>query len=320
MRLFNCYHPKLVVNKYNKELVVARCGKCPACLDARSSNWVQRLDIEMASHPYTFFGTFQYDEYNVSQLIRLRECDNPNDLPTYIDGDSGEIFSLSDCPDVRQVDIDYCNNTKVLIVCNTKDFQLFIKRLRKHITKYYGETTKLRYYCAFEYGPQTFRSHAHCLFFIDSPLLAKDFAELCAKYWKYGNVFDVHSVSGSASQYVASYVNCFANLPKIYLHPRLRQRALFSKTPPIGSFEFSKETFKELFNKGVGSFTFYRKDVHEFRDVPIWRSLQDKLYPRITAFNRLSHFDRVALYRKGLHPYFRFRYYPRILKMMRSSY
>lgn len=298
MKLISCYHPKVITNKYTGEEVVARCGKCPACLNARAASWVQRLDNEMLMHKYTFFGTFQYDEQNVPQIVLLDEKDRPSKFPAYINYGTGEIYDLADVPDVTPADINYCENTKYLLVPNYKDFQNFIKLLRKYIYEKYSNE-RLRYYAAFEIGPTTFRPHIHSLFFLDSELLAKDFARLCSKCWKYGNVFDLHSVSGSASSYVASYVNSFTNLPKIYSHPRIRQKALFSKCPPIGTFTWTEKTLKQLFDSSSYELPLFRKDVSKFVYVPLWRSLQNNLYPKIVGFDRLSHSDRIILYELG---------------------
>lgn len=319
MRLISCYHPTMVVNKYTGKLVVARCGHCPACLNARASSWVQRLDEECNQHPYVFFATFQYDEQSVNQFIRLRKEDNPNyPLPSYIDSETGHIISLKDIKDYTQADINYCYNTKVLIVHNPRDFQLFIKRLRKYVKSTFN--TNFRYYAAFEYGPQTFRSHIHSLFFVDSSLLSEVFAGLLSFYWKHGFTFDPHLCTGSATQYVASYVNSFARLPKILLHKDIKQKALFSKCPPIGSFTWSKETFRQLFDSQASELTLYGKDIHKFRNVPLWRFVQSRIYPKFTAFNRLSHFDRVCLYRKGFKEIYIKRDYPSIIIDLKSPY
>ena len=115
MKLFNCYHPKIVTNRYTGEKVVARCGKCPACLDARSASWVQRLDEEMLHFKYTFFATLQYDEQHVPQIALLDKNERPSNMPAYINVSTGHVFDLADVSDVTQADINYCENTKFLL-------------------------------------------------------------------------------------------------------------------------------------------------------------------------------------------------------------
>lgn len=297
MRLISCYHPKVVINKYTGKQVVARCGKCPACLDARSASWVQRLDEEMLHHKYTFFATLQFDEQNIFQVVLLDPSDRPNNMPAYINYSTGQIFDLADISDVSPADIQYCEDTKFLGIHNISDYQNFIKSLRKEIFEKYNES--IRYYFALEFGPSTFRPHAHSLFFFSSSLLAKDFGKLLVKHWKYGYVFDPHPVSGSASQYVASYVNSFVSLPAIYRHKDLCQKSLFSKRPPIGSFTWSEETFKRLFDSSLSELTLFRKSSERFIHVPFWRFISDRIYPKIVAFDRLSYTDRITLYELG---------------------
>lgn len=298
MKLISCYHPKVIKNKYSGDIVVARCGKCPACLNARSASWVQRLDNEAMQHRYTFFATLQFDEQHVKQLVLLDPSDRPSKFPSYIDIDSSLIIDLSEVPDVSLADIQYCEDTKYLLVHDPKIFQDFIKRLRKIAYEKYN--ARLRYFIALEYGPTTYRPHGHSLFFFDSELLAKDFEELLSACWKHGCVYGTHPVAGSASSYVASYVNSFASLPKIYLHQDIRQKALFSKCPPIGSFTWSDDDYKRFFDTSVSELTLFKQKSEQFINVPFWRFISCRLYPRIVAFDRLSHYDRITLYRLGL--------------------
>lgn len=298
MKVQSCLHPKVVFNRYLNRSVVARCGKCDACLNARAANWVQRIDQECFYTPYNFFVTFQYDEQHVQQFIRLRPEDNPNRLPSYINSLDGSIISLSDVDNITDKDIKYCNDTKILLVPDISDFQLFLKRLRKDIQKHY-DNAKIRYFCTFEIGPTTFRPHAHCIFFVNSPLLAQDFGKLLDKHWQYGSVFDPHIINGSASQYVASYVNCLVNLPKIYLCKEIRPKSIFSKNPPIGYISKTLANRKELFFSKKDEIVIFKPLSKEFSYVPLWRALRNNLYPFIAKFGSLSYLDRVALYRLG---------------------
>lgn len=299
MKFISCLNPQYVFNPYLKRYVVAACGKCEACLDAHAASWVQRLDIEASDHPFVWFVTFQYDETHVPQVVLLRKEDNPNyPLPSYIDSDTGEIFSLADCKDFEQKDVDFCYETKILNIVNVRDFQLFIKSIRKYAKKHYHAS--FRYFCTFEYGPQTYRPHLHSLFFIDSPLLSENFIELLNKYWNYGCVYQPHLVVGSASSYVASYVNSFYSLPKIYSHPRLRQRSVFSKKPPIGFNDFIRAQVKDIFLKQEFQVSLPLAKKDRFCDVPLWRSIRSFLYPYIPLFSSYTYLERVALYRLGL--------------------
>lgn len=295
MKLINCLNPKMVYNRYTKERVFVRCGKCEACRNARAANWVDRLDIETSLHPFTMFVTLTYDDCHLMQFVRLRPEDCDVDDICYIDSLSGSIISLYDssCYPITNKDVEFCKNTKVLNVINKSDFQLFIKRLRKYVTKHYK--SNFRYFVTFEYGPSTLRSHAHSLFFLDSPLLAENFANLLLKYWKFGTVFDPHYINSSASSYVAQYVNSYYSLPAIFRHKQIRQASLYSKRPPIACYKIRFEELRKLFFTSALTYRFYRDG--KFCDVPLWRSLQYRLYPAVSGFNQLDVIDRITLYR-----------------------
>lgn len=71
----------------------------------------------------------------------------------------------------RRVSVPYGNGTFALLYY--RDAQLFIKRLRKYIDKYFHE--KIRYYIIGEYGTSSLRPHWHLLLFFDSSALAREF-------------------------------------------------------------------------------------------------------------------------------------------------
>ena len=302
MRLIPCYKPKMVLNPYTGEYCYARCGKCNACMDSRAALWVQRLDEEMQHHRYTWFVTFQYDDQHVPQMVRLRKEDIDDKDIAYMDADTGHIISLYDdsVPYPAKKDIKYCYDTKVLLVHNYKDFQSAMKRLRYYATTKYNE--RIRFYSTFEYGPQTFRPHIHTLFFFSSSLLAKDFVKLLDRVWRdrngesLGCVYDPHPVTGSASEYVASYVNSFSHLPKIYLHRDIRQKSTFSKCPPIGISKETSTDLRRLFTEEVDTLTLFRQSSSKFYDVPLWRSLVSRIYPRLQGYCSMSDTDRTKFY------------------------
>lgn len=296
MRVQSCYNPKIIHNPYTGEDITTPCGKCNACRNSRASQWVTRLDLESSCHRYNYFFTLTYDEQHLEQVIRLRKEDS-NHL-CYINGETGELYDLQDIHEqFSKKDFDYVYDTKVLNILSKRDFQLFIKRLRY----YFNETdknAKLRYYLTGEYGPSTYRPHGHCSLWFDSEKCAQKIEILLSKAWTFGCVYDPHRVVGSAAEYVASYINSFASLPKVYLHKGFRPFSLFSKSPALGSLYRLLGTEQELFNNGDYQFRRFDSKTNEFEDVPFWRSLESRLYPRCQRYSSLSFNDRVALYRK----------------------
>lgn len=296
MRVYTCQNPLVITNQYTRQKVVAPCGRCPACLDAKAALWVQRLEQEQYFSKYTWFVTLQFDEQHVNQFIRLRKEDCDNDDILYIDSSTGQIIDFSDPSTLPREKKDYtfCYETKVLLVHNFKDFQDFIKLLRYYAKNRFN--ANFRYWITCEYGPSTFRPHAHCQFFFNSSELHQGFRELLTFCWKHGNVYDPHPTSGSAASYVASYVNQFTHLPSILRHKAIRQRALFSKRPPIGACQFSEAKIKEIFLSAACEIRLFSPTKSKFVDVPMWRYLQDRLFPRCQRYNVLSPYDRKQLY------------------------
>ena len=296
MKVCNCYHPKNIINPYTGERQVVSCGKCNACRNLKAKHWVTRCDLESACHRYCWFVNLSYDDYNVPQIVRLRQEDS-NHI-TYIDPSTAELFDSFDIHEqFEPKDVQYCYDTKVLDILYPRDFQLFIKRLRYYFRQV-DKNAQLRYYITGEYGPRTYRCHAHCLIWFDSELCNKQFEELLHKSWSFGNIYQPHPVEGSAAQYVSSYINSFASLPKIYLHKGIRPFSLKSSNPALGSMYPLLGKEQELISRGDTTFRRFNPKTRKFEDVPFWKSLEDRLYPRCQRFSSLTHDDRVSLYRK----------------------
>lgn len=295
-RLMNCLNPKTIRNKYTGELITCRCGKCIVCRNSHAATWVQRLEQEAMYHKYVLFATLQYDEQHVPQMVRLPF--NPSDGYSYLVSETSEIIRLVDCPNEESRDplkeIQFIKDSKVLNILNKNDFQLFIKRLRKQFREL--DNAQLRYFIALEIGPQTYRPHGHLLLFFESDLCAQNISKMLVKAWRNGTVYDPHYVSGDASQYVASYVNCTTNLPKIYLHKSIRPCALFSKNPPIGTYKNDFIDLRKLFFDASGEMRLFVKSHKDFVHVPLWRSLRSRLFPRCPRYNNLDSQTRRLLY------------------------
>lgn len=298
MNFVSCYNPKVITNRYTGERVTCSCGKCNACLNTRAANWVRRLDMEADCHKYVLFTTLTYDDFQVNQIVRLRKEDY-NGL-AYIDSENGEVLDMSEInSNFSKKDVEYCYETKVLDVLQKRDFQGFIKRLRSHFD-YCSKGAKLRYFLCGEYGPTTYRPHGHLLLFFDDPKCASEIEVLLSKSWSYGVIYDPHFVHGSASKYVAGYLNSVTRLPKCYLHKSIRPFTLFSKNPAIGTLYPNISDVKNLFETGQTDFVRLDKSKSVFVHEPLLQCVETRLYPRCPRFGLLSDNDRIKLYGKIL--------------------
>lgn len=103
------------------------CGQCVGCRMQKSREWANRCMMELQYHESSYFVTLTYDNDHV-----------PRSYVT--DDDTGEAIEH-------------------LTLCK-RDFQLFMKRLRKRFFE-----QRIRFYMAGEYGTETFRPHYHAILF-----------------------------------------------------------------------------------------------------------------------------------------------------------
>ena len=307
MHIQECLNPRTIINPYSHEKMVVPCGKCSACLNARASRWVQRLDQERYCWQYALFFTLTYDNQHLPVLTKQK------DSPFYADF-SSEHFDiagrgcapvinieehLNSCAwnlDLYNKERSFIDSSDVIPYVSAYDIQRFVKRIRIHLKRKFNSDEKIRFFICTEYGPKHRRPHAHGLFFFNSSQFASALPQLIREDWFYGFT-DSSFVSGTNSSYVASYLNCTSHLPQIYKHKFLRPFILCSKMPPIGTLAHSTAQIQKIFYEASPEFIIQNHKNGLFCNVPLWQTYKDSLFPRLTAFDRLSHVDRVALYR-----------------------
>ena len=112
--------------KVSKDWQEIPCGKCIGCRLEYSKQWANRCLLENQYHESSYFITLTYDEEHVPRTY-------------YPDPETGEAFPA--------------------LTLRKRDFQLFMKRLRKQTGQ------ELRYFAAGEYGSKTMRPHYHAIIF-----------------------------------------------------------------------------------------------------------------------------------------------------------
>lgn len=103
------------------------CGSCAGCRIDYSRNWAARCMLESVYHEHKYFITLTYNDDH------LPKEDIVNPL-------TGEVMSVA--------------------TLKKRDFQLFMKRLRKAIAP-----QKVRVFYSGEYGDRTDRPHFHCILY-----------------------------------------------------------------------------------------------------------------------------------------------------------
>lgn len=268
------------------------CGKCPTCINRRASRVVERLEQESQCHPYTVFFTLTYAEKYVPKLWLSADG-------TYLCDPKRETLVTLDPEKFKASSRLYVHRRKEIPYIYMKDLQDFFKRLRYYIDTLLKneskENKKIRYYAVSEYGPATFRPHYHGLIWTDSKIIARRIHELVREAWTLGRI-DAQLAFGKSESYVARYVNCVASLPKIYLHPLLRPKSVCSQSPAIGTLEAGTQEVREIFERGSVERVLQSQRNHKSKVSPLWRTFENRLFPKIVGFDHFTHTQRVTLY------------------------
>lgn len=200
------------------------CGRCIGCRLTYSRQWADRCMLELKQHEQSWFVTLTYDNDHIDHLKR-----------DVVDPDTGEIF-----------------NTLSL---NKRDFQLFMKRLRKR----YPYDNHLKYFAAGEYGDNTYRPHFHVILF-GLKLDDLTFYKQCDGYTLYNSKFlsdcwqnQGHVVVGRVNwdtcAYTARYImkKQYGMAADIYDRYNIEPEfTLMSRKPAIGR-EFYDDNKEEIF-------------------------------------------------------------------------
>lgn len=290
-----CMNPQKIRNPHTGDWLKVACGKCEACLNSKSSLQTMKCKLESIVHKYCIFVTLTYDNENIPR-IRLMPHDEHDDMYYAVQVNP----RLSEGEILFDLELDYVAKQMLSAkfqhedypVLYKRDAQLFIKRLRKHLSKYTNE--KIRYYIIGEYGPQHYRPHYHALLWFDRDETFTSIGSAISQSWKFGRV-DWSLSRGNCAQYVAQYVNGSIPLPRIFT---------FDETEPFALHSFylgeavlatkGKDIPKEEFKDFVRRCVHFGNAASEFS---VWRSFESRFFPKCYRFGQLDEFECVTPYR-----------------------
>lgn len=285
MHIQSCLHPRKITNKYTGETMFVPCRHCVNCVNKRNLELQTRIMLECDSHRYNYFFTLTYSDDNVP----LAFIDRSRDVAVLPDGES---------VDLSGDDIDGFRGRSCFNVLCKKDLQKFIKRVRSAFS-YYCFThniecdEKIRYFACGEYGPVTRRPHYHGILFCPEKFDPSLFKRIISACWKAG-YFSWSMANEKRCRYVAKYVVSDSGLPGVYANKAVAPFFLYSKKPAIGNYFLGEDLQYRFFMAALDSVDVYRVDKYEA--VPLWRSLEDTIFPKCKEFSSLSHFQRVQRY------------------------
>lgn len=317
-----CLSP-LVLKDFRGYPYQVSCGHCVACQNNKRSSLSLKLRLEEYTSKYCYFLTLTYDDDNLplfslgsdslsQDFIRLYPYSRRLRNDSFID-DFCEDFYNFDSDFVDKMDyyssfvINYEHRYHKSCVYGHglyallyyRDIQLFLKRIRKHIYKYYGE--KIRFYIIGEYGTKSLRPHWHLLLFFNSSALSQAF-EICENvgtisrpcqcprflrpFWEFG-ICDSKRTNGECYNYVSSYVNQSSNFPKLLV--------LLSNQKAYHSIQLGQILPLEGFVSAIqkGDFSFFERqfyfDVFGVENTySVWRSYYSRFFPQFTCSSRMS--------------------------------
>lgn len=246
LTLQKCSNPVRIKDKTHGGYMFVDCGKCINCQSAMRNKWAQRLDLERLGSASTLFFTLTYSNENIPSLtLDITESylvsNRTSDDDIYIcDKNRHELSALVP---LQSRSGGFIPST-FSYVCKS-DYQKFLKRLRRQIEydklkileNVPQENRKFRYFLATEYGPKTYRAHAHGLLFFKDVRVSNAVRDhyiyaawrLCSK-----DNLRCETLFGAGSSYVSKYVNKSSSVPYFLRQPTTDTFYLSSKRPAIG--------------------------------------------------------------------------------------
>lgn len=303
-----CLNPRRIVDRSGHKRMVA-CGYCEACSNRKSAMSTLKVQLEDKGSKYCKFITLTYS----NDYVPLTRFDKPDifGYTSLLKKDYNEDFNQ---PFER---IDYTDSEISLLeakanlhgfipVLCKKDAQLFFKRFRRQIDRFYAkqrllphseyiskEDFKIRYYLVGEYGPVHFRPHYHILIWCESRILHSAMESLVSKAWPYGRI-DCQTPVDDVATYVASYVNGNCNLPRILKSREIKPFCLHSFHLGEKVLKIQREEVYEL-----QPAEFVRRSLvlgKKSRTFNLWSSLTSFYFPRCRAYAECTESERLFRY------------------------
>ena len=251
-----CTNSRYIYNRYSRQSVLVRCGKCDACKQEKALARTRRIRSHQRNGFICLFVTLTYtndyvpyfylkdyfnpDSYNFPIFRRCtgRYVYNPhNNKLSFKKVDEITCVDLCDCPSELRTN-SALRNLKPLNGMKDcygfiyyADVQNFFKRLRINFERDYDKKAVFDFFCVGEYGGCSYRPHFHILLFI--PYSDEEaFRRTIVKSWPYADkrrTAKFIEIARDAASYVSSYVNSHASLSTCLSSPSFRQKHSFSQ-------------------------------------------------------------------------------------------
>lgn len=283
-----CLNKRVIQNCYGASLLVD-CGHCVYCQNRSLNKLYSLTEAERYFSKFCAFVTLTFNNDNVPLFrfeLTKRIADNCTEVNNHLTYDvqsysrpvfmvnvrhphkqgnflvgSSALSAGASFRDFTHKAYSLCRDSKGnAITLNGKlafpyldssILQLFIKRLRKSLSKYDSERSikNIRFLAVGEYGSHTLRPHYHLLLFFNSKFILYNLQRLIRKNWQFGDVD--YQLAQNASSYVSSYLASNSTLPQFitsstsYIKPFRRHSNYFGcfQTPYLFLSKVSNSFF-----------------------------------------------------------------------------
>lgn len=320
-----CTNSRWIYNHYAKRSVLVSCGKCPACLQAKANKRAERIRNEVGSSSICLFITLTYTNDFVPYVKRSDLSENyTGEIDVYrncsgrfvFDRHSGKVSFKKvreiECLGRYNLSLDSVSDFNVKRYPHLKglssefigvslfsEYQKFFKRLRIILQRNYDFTQHFSYFICTEFGPETFRPHAHALLFVP----ANDeeiFRRAILTAWPYADsrlTKKYIEIARDAASYVSAYVNSNADLFPIMQEDVFKPKHSSSKNFGVVSECFSLGSILEKIDRRDLSYYTRQKFDGEttLNALPIPEYVLSRYFPKCKGFGWLSSHELLRL-------------------------
>nr|CDL66433.1 unnamed protein product [uncultured bacterium] len=325
-----CINPIHIGNRY------FACGRCSACLLAKSNKNRYNLTLELSNATTKCcFIMLTYDKEHLP-LVRISKHDfdamyykKPINKPEYekrnffcqlsYEKQLSKITSLSNRKVFKSAyssqsgysmstlfESGYNNSVHtdcyyMLPTLRYVDVSGFLKRLRTRVQREIGESN-IRFAACGEYGPRGFRPHYHIIVICQSEAARQSVMRNYRTCWLYGlSSAKLYIKSKNSADYVSNYVTCSPLLPKLYTYKPFRP--FFRSSNFLGAREYAYHTsFISICESKEFSYILPPRSNENTEYTALPLSLQNAFFPKCRGYGELCSAARLKRYTFFLQP------------------
>lgn len=276
-----CTHGRWIYNRYSRQSVFVRCGKCDSCKQEDALKRTNRIRLHKRAGYICLFVTLTYTNDFVPYVLKSEIYSDSLDVNIYRNASGRFVYSkkrglrFKKDYGVSILDSKYLDSSfrldssfyalkslkglskDCIGVCYYPDLQNFIKRFRINYERKIGKRLSFDFFSVAEYGGISYRPHFHLLLFI--PAADETAVRSCIlASWPYADsrrTAKFIEVARDAASYVASYVNGSFSNSTCLSSDAFKQKHSYSKNLGVALELFSLPALLDMVK---------RRDLHVY--------------------------------------------------------